>query len=33
MLAFLGVALCPIPWFFYRYGERIRTHPKWQIKF
>ena len=33
LLAFLGLAMCPIPWIFYRYGERIRTHPKWQVQF
>ncbi|KAF7185479.1 Efflux pump radE [Pseudocercospora fuligena] len=33
LLAFIGIALLPIPWLFYAYGERIRTHPKFQIKF
>lgn len=33
LLAFVAMALCPIPWVFYHYGERIRTHPKYQIKF
>lgn len=33
LLAFLALAMCPIPWFFYQYGERIRTHPRFQIKF
>lgn len=33
LLAFVALALCPIPWVFYHYGERIRTHPKYQIKF
>lgn len=33
LLAFLGVAMLPIPWVFYTYGERIRTNPRWQIKF
>ncbi|CAK4015666.1 MFS general substrate transporter [Lecanosticta acicola] len=32
LLAFLGVALLPIPFIFYYYGERIRTNPKWQVK-
>jgi MFS family permease len=32
LLAFISLALCPIPWLFYHYGERIRTHPKFQVK-
>lgn len=33
LLAFVSLALCPIPFLFYKYGERLRTHPKFQIKF
>lgn len=33
LLAFVALAMCPIPWVFYHYGERIRTHPKWQVQF
>ena len=32
LLAFVSLAMCPIPFFFYYYGERIRTHPKLQVK-
>ncbi|KAL8687230.1 MAG: hypothetical protein Q9224_005212 [Gallowayella concinna] len=32
LLAFIAVALCPIPVVFYIYGERIRTHPRFQVK-
>lgn len=32
LLAFIAVALCPIPIVFYRYGERIRKHPRFQVK-
>lgn len=32
LLAFISLAMCPIPLLFYRYGEKIRTHPKFQIK-
>lgn len=32
LLAFIALALCPMPWFFLKYGERIRTHPRFQIK-
>ncbi|KAF2765147.1 rade putative MSF transporter [Teratosphaeria nubilosa] len=33
LIAFVALFLCPIPWFFYYYGEKIRTHPRFQIKF
>ncbi|KAK4500100.1 hypothetical protein PRZ48_008286 [Zasmidium cellare] len=33
LLAFVALALCPIPWLFYHKGEKIRTHPRFQIKF
>ena len=32
LLAFIALALCPIPWIFYRYGERIRKSPRFQVK-
>ncbi|MCJ1268777.1 hypothetical protein MMC22_008665 [Lobaria immixta] len=32
LLAFIAFAMCPIPVIFYKYGERIRTSPKFQIK-
>lgn len=33
LLAFIALAMCPIPSLLYHYGERLRTHPKFQIKF
>lgn len=33
LLAFVLLALCPIPYLFFVYGERIRTHPRFQIEF
>jgi MFS family permease len=33
LLAFIALACAPISWVFYRYGEKIRTHPKFQIEF
>lgn len=33
LLAFIAVAMIPIPFFFYKHGERIRTSPRFQIKF
>ncbi|CAF9908277.1 MAG: hypothetical protein ALECFALPRED_004368 [Alectoria fallacina] len=32
LLAFIAVAMCPIPIIFYRYGERIRKNPRFQVK-
>ncbi|KAL8869865.1 MAG: hypothetical protein Q9174_003948 [Haloplaca sp. 1 TL-2023] len=32
LLAFIAVALCPIPIVFWRYGERIRKHPRFQVR-
>ncbi|KAL9074973.1 MAG: hypothetical protein Q9161_001903 [Pseudevernia consocians] len=32
LLAFIAIAMCPIPVIFYRYGERIRKNPRFQIK-
>lgn len=31
LLAFIALAMCPIPVIFYKYGERIRTNPKFQL--
>ncbi|KAL8646597.1 MAG: hypothetical protein Q9210_006048 [Variospora velana] len=31
LLAFISVALCPIPIVLYKYGERIRKHPRFQV--
>ncbi|KAK4561157.1 hypothetical protein LTR86_005112 [Recurvomyces mirabilis] len=33
LIAFISLALCPIPWLFYWYGEKLRTHPRFQVKF
>ena len=32
LLAFLTLALCLVPIIFYRYGEAIRTNPRWEVK-
>jgi len=32
LLAFLSLAMVPIPILFRKYGERIRTNPKFQVK-
>lgn len=31
LLAFISMAMLPMMWFFVKYGERIRTHPKFQL--
>ncbi|KAA6407354.1 MAG: MFS general substrate transporter [Lasallia pustulata] len=31
LLAFIALALCPIPWVFLKYGERIRTSPRFRV--
>ena len=31
LLAFIAIGLCPIPWIFYKYGERIRKNPRFQV--
>ena len=31
LLAFIALAMTPMIWFFLKYGERIRTHPKFQL--
>ncbi|OAF98836.1 MFS transporter [Paraphaeosphaeria sporulosa] len=32
LLGFLALAMCPLPWLFLMYGERIRTNPRFQVK-
>ena len=32
LLAFISIALLPMVWFFIKYGERIRTHPRFQVE-
>ncbi|OOF93141.1 hypothetical protein ASPCADRAFT_517318 [Aspergillus carbonarius ITEM 5010] len=32
LLAFMALALCVCPGLFWRYGERIRTHPRFQLR-
>lgn len=32
-LALIAFLLAPISWVFYRYGETIRTNPRWQVQF
>lgn len=31
LLAFIALAMTPLIWFFLKYGERIRTHPKFRL--
>ena len=31
LLAFIALALCPIPWVFWKYGERIRTSQRFRV--
>lgn len=33
LLGFIALAMAPVSWIFYRYGEKIRTHPRFQVKF
>ena len=33
LLAFIALALAPISWIFFKYGERIRKSPRFQVKF
>ena len=33
LLAFIALAFLPIPFLLIRYGERIRTSPRFQVKF
>ncbi len=32
LLACVGLTMVPMVWVFMKYGERIRTHPKWMVK-
>lgn len=32
LLGFIALALIPVPWFFIKYGERIRKHPRFQLQ-
>jgi MFS family permease len=32
LLAFISLAMCSVPFFFWKYGEKIRTHPRFQVK-
>lgn len=31
LLGFIALAMCPIPFLFYWYGERLRTNPRFQV--
>ena len=31
LLAFIALAMCPAPWILYKYGERIRKNPRFQV--
>ena len=33
LLAFIAVAMAPISWIFFKYGERIRKSPRFQVQF
>jgi hypothetical protein len=33
LLAFVALLLCPIPWVFFRYGERLRQSKRFQVTF
>ncbi|KAG6994163.1 hypothetical protein G7Y79_00046g082140 [Physcia stellaris] len=32
LLAFIALAMCPAPWILYKYGERIRKNPRFQVQ-
>lgn len=32
LLAFISLAMCAVPFFFWKYGEKVRTHPRFQVK-
>jgi hypothetical protein len=32
VLGFIALAMVPIPLFYAKYGERVRTNPKFQVK-
>ncbi|MCJ1309978.1 hypothetical protein MMC25_003639 [Agyrium rufum] len=33
LLGFVALAMCPVPWLFYKYGETLRTHPRFYVNF
>ncbi|RMZ91059.1 hypothetical protein DV736_g1697, partial [Chaetothyriales sp. CBS 134916] len=33
LLGFIATAMVPVTYFFYQYGEKIRTHPRFQVQF
>ncbi|EXJ78950.1 hypothetical protein A1O3_08450 [Capronia epimyces CBS 606.96] len=33
LLAFIALAMAPVSWILYRYGEKIRTHPRFHVEF
>ena len=33
LLGFVALAMIPLPYLFYKYGERIRTSPRFQVQF
>lgn len=33
LLAFIAIALAPVPFVFYKYGERIRTNKRFKVDF
>jgi hypothetical protein len=33
LLGFIALAMLPLPYIFWKYGERIRTNPRFAIKF
>lgn len=33
LLAFIALAMSPMSWIFFKYGERIRNSPRFQVKF
>jgi MFS family permease len=32
LLAFIALAMCAVPFIFWKYGAKIRTHPRFQLK-
>jgi hypothetical protein len=32
LLGFLTLAMAPLPWLFFKYGEKLRTNPRFQLK-
>ncbi|KAJ5762507.1 uncharacterized protein N7511_005889 [Penicillium nucicola] len=32
LLGFIALAMCAVPFFFWKYGAQIRTHPRFQVK-